>query len=259
MRTPKTEMNEPESIRLNRFLAQLGIGSRRACDDLIAAGKVRVDGKRVKQPGIRVVPGINSVSVDGFKVDRPARTTVLLLHKPPGVVSTVSDPENRPTVLDFCRKYGDRKRLFPVGRLDVNTTGALLITNDGLLCYRLTHPSFEIPKTYLVRVRGGFDDSKLTRLKKMLGCGKNEKHYGRGGKPSVSLVKRLDKITVLRITLTEGRNRQVRRMCEVVGLKVKKLKRTNFGPISVRSLPLGSIRPLTKSELERLYNLTKQE
>jgi 23S rRNA pseudouridine2605 synthase len=252
-------MNDQESVRLNRFLAQLGIGSRRACDDLIAAGKVIVDGKRVKQPGIKVVPGVNTVSVDGFKVDRPAQTTVLLLHKPTGVVSTVSDPENRPTVIDFCRKYGARKRLFPIGRLDVNTTGALLITNDGLLCYRLTHPRFEIPKTYLVRVRGGYNDMKLTRLRKMAGCDKNVKQPGHGGKPAVTLVKQLDKTTVLRITLTEGRNRQVRNMCEAVGLKITKLKRTNFGPISIRSLPLGSIRPLTKSELDRLYNLTKQE
>jgi 23S rRNA pseudouridine2605 synthase len=258
-KTSKTEMNKPEPIRLNRFLAQLGVGSRRSCDDLIAAGKVIVDGKRVKRPGIKVVPGVNSVSVDGFKVERPARPTVLLLHKPTGVVSTVSDPENRPTVIDFCRKYGARKRLFPVGRLDVNTTGALLITNDGLLCYRLTHPSFEISKTYMVRVRGGYNDMKLARLQKMAGCDKNEKHPGRGGKPAVSLVKRLDKVTVLRITITEGRNRQVRNMCEAVGLRIVKLKRTNFGPISIRSLPLGSIRPLTKSELERLHNLTKQE
>jgi pseudouridine synthase len=247
-------MSEPQSIRLNRFLAQLGVGSRRACDDIITAGKVRVDGKRVNQPGMRVTPGVNSVSVDGFKLDRPASPIVLLLHKPTGVVSTVSDPYGRPTVLDLCRKYGVRKRLFPVGRLDVNTTGALLITNDGLLCYRLTHPSFQIPKTYLVRVRGGYSDLKLARLQKMAGTSS-----GRGVKPSVSMVKKLDKNTVLKITLIEGRNRQVRNMCAAVGLKVTKLKRTNFGPISVRSLPLGSVRPLTKKELGRLYDLTKQE
>jgi pseudouridine synthase len=249
-------MSEPQSIRLNRFLAQLGVGSRRACDDFITAGKVRVDGKRVNQPGMRVIPGVNSVTVDGFKLERPASPVVLLLHKPAGVVSTVSDPYNRPTVLDLCRQYGARKRLFPVGRLDVNTTGALLITNDGLLCYRLTHPSFQIPKTYLVRVRGGYSDAKLARLLKMAGTTPGR---GRGAKPSVSLVKRLDKITVLKITLTEGRNRQVRNMCAAVGLKVTKLKRTNFGPISVRSLPLGSVRPLTKKELGRLYDLTSQE
>lgn len=252
-------MNEPQSIRLNRFLAQLGVGSRRACDDFITAGKVRVDGKRVNQPGIRVVPGVNSVTVDGFKLDRPASPLVLLLHKPAGVVSTVSDPYGRPTVLDLCRKYGARKRLFPVGRLDVNTTGALLITNDGLLCYRLTHPSFQIPKTYLVRVRGGYSDAKLGRLQKMAGVTPGDGRDARRAKPSVSLVKRLDKITVLQVTLTEGRNRQVRNMCASVGLKVTKLKRTKFGPISVRTLPLGSVRPLTKRELGRLYDLTEQE
>lgn len=248
-------MTENEFIRLNRFLAQLGVASRRACDELIAAGKVRVDGKRVLTPGTKVQPGINSVSVDGVKLDNPARSLVLLLHKPTGVVSTVSDPQGRPTVIDFCKRYSRRRRLFPVGRLDVNTTGALLVTNDGLLCYRLTHPSFEIPRTYIARVRGGFDDAKLRRLTRMAGA---ERRTGRTGglPPSVNVVKRLDKVTILKITLIEGRNRQVRRMCEVVGLKVVKLKRTDFGPISIRNLPLGSVRPLTTKELDRLYRAT---
>lgn len=253
------KMSEPRSIRLNRFLAQLGVGSRRACDELISAGKVRVDGRRVTEPGMQVVPGVNAVSVDGFKLERPARPTVLLLHKPAGVVSTVTDPYDRPTVLDLCRKYGAGKRLYPVGRLDVNTTGALLITNDGLLCYRLTHPSYQIPKTYLVRVRGGYTDAKLERLRKMARPRRRQDRGAKKASPSVSLVKRLDKTTVLKITLTEGRNRQVRNMCSAVGLKVTKLKRTSFGPISVRGLPLGSVRPLTNKELGRIYDLTSQE
>lgn len=246
-------MTEIESIRLNRFLAQLGVGSRRACDDLIGAGKVRIDGKRVLVPGAKVVPGVNTVEVDGVKLSSPARSLVLLLHKPTGVVSTVSDPQGRPTVIEFCKKYGARKRLFPVGRLDFNTTGALLITNDGLLCYRLTHPRFEIPKTYLVRVRGGFSESKLDSLRRMAGVKKSQPTRGRAG---VELVKRMDKVTILRITLVEGRNRQVRKMCQAVGLNVIKLKRTNFGPISLRNLPLGSVRPLTNKELERLQRIT---
>jgi 23S rRNA pseudouridine2605 synthase len=248
-----TEMSETDSIRLNRFLAQLGVGSRRACDDLIVAGKVRVDGKTVREPGTRVVPARHSVEVNGVKLDRPAKSLVLLLHKPTGVVSTVSDPQGRPTVIDLCKRYGARRRLFPVGRLDVNTTGALLVTNDGLLCYRLTHPRFEIRKTYLVRVRGGFTDSKLERLRRMAGAGKSKRE---GGRADVEVVKRLDKTTILKITLVEGRNRQVRRMCQNVGLNVVKLKRTDFGPISLRSVPLGAVRPLTKKELERLQNIT---
>jgi 23S rRNA pseudouridine2605 synthase len=243
--TPKSEH---ESIRLNRFLAQLGVGSRRACDELIEAGKVRVDGKRVAQPGMRVTPGVHSVSVDGVKLDKPANQVVLLFHKPTGVVSTVSDPQKRPTVIQYCKRYGKRRRLYPVGRLDVNTTGALLVTNDGPLCYRLTHPSFGIPKTYLVHVRGGMDEAKIQRLKKMAGV--NVKSAA-----SVELIKRLDKTSILKVTLVEGRNRQVRRMCDVVGLWVVKLKRTNFGPISLRNLPVGSVRPLTKREVERLNSL----
>jgi 23S rRNA pseudouridine2605 synthase len=245
-----TPRSDPESVRLNRFLAQLGVGSRRACDELIEAGKVRVDGKRVVKPGTRVTPGVHSVAVDGVKLDKPARQLVLLFHKPTGVVSTVSDPQNRPTVIQYCKRYGRRRRLFPIGRLDVNTTGALLVTNDGLLCYRLTHPRFGIPKTYSVNVRGGIDDGKIQRLRRMAGA--NVK----GSAASVELVKRVDRSSVLRVTLVEGRNRQVRRMCDAIGLRVVKLKRTNFGPISLRNLPVGSVRPLTKRELERLASMT---
>jgi 23S rRNA pseudouridine2605 synthase len=247
-------MSSAERIRLNRFLAQLGVGSRRTCDALIAAGKVRVDGRTVAEAGITVIPGQNSITVDGVALDRPAARLVLLLHKPTGVVSTVSDPEGRPTVLDLCRPYGRKRRLFPVGRLDVNTTGALLLTNDGILCYRLTHPKFALPRTYVARVRGEFDQRRLERLRRMSGLsagGRPGRDVGRGG-PSVEVVKQLDKVTVLRITLIEGRNRQVRRMCEAVGLRVGKLKRVAFGPISIRDLPLGAVRPLTESELKNL-------
>jgi 23S rRNA pseudouridine2605 synthase len=227
---------ETESIRLNRFLAQLGVASRRACDDLIKAGKVRVDGKRVVSPATQVVPGRSSVAVDGVKLDKPARTMVLIFHKPTGVVSTVSDPQGRPTVIDFCKRYARRKRLFPVGRLDVNTTGAL-------------------PRTYMVRVRGGFSAAKLESLRRMAGVKKAES----GSRASVELVKRLDKVTILKITLVEGRNRQVRNMCDAVGLHVVKLKRTNFGPLSIRNLPLGSVRPLTPKELDRLSKITSAQ
>jgi 23S rRNA pseudouridine2605 synthase len=242
--------SDSESVRLNWFLAQLGVGSRRSCDRLIEAGRVRVDGKRVAHPGARVRPGTDSVTVDGVRLDKPAKRVVLLLHKPTGVVSTVSDPQDRPTVIQYCKRYARRRRLFPVGRLDVNTTGALLITNDGLLCYRLTHPRFGIPRTYSVRVRGDFDEGKLKRLRKMAGV------RDKGGEASVELVKRLDKISILKVTLVEGRNRQVRKMCEAVRLRVVRLKRTSFGPVSVRNLPLGSVRPLTDRELERLSAMT---
>lgn len=249
-------MSEAEPIRLNRFLAQLGVGSRRYCDDLISAGKVRVGGKRVTSPGTKVVPGEQSINVDGTTLETPGKSVVLLLHKPRGVVSTVSDPQGRPTVLDFCRRFRRHRRLYPIGRLDVNTTGALLMTNDGILCYHLTHPSFQVPKTYLAKVRGGFDELKLERLRRMTDSAPAKGKAARGGdRSSVTLVKKLDKATVLKIALHEGRNRQVRRMCESVGLRVVKLKRVNFGPVSIRNLPVGSIRPLTKKELDRLREI----
>jgi pseudouridine synthase len=154
----------------------------------------------------------------------------------------------RPTVLDLCRGYSRRYRLFPIGRLDVNTTGAILVTNDGLLCYRLTHPRFEVARVYVVRVRGIVDEQKLVRLAR-LAEGRRERGARRR---TVELVKTLGKESILRVTLREGRHRQVRRMCEAAGLRVVKLKRVQFGPVTVRRLPLGAVRPLESKEMVRL-------
>jgi 23S rRNA pseudouridine2605 synthase len=257
-----------DEIRLNHLLAQVGIASRRACDDIIATGHVRVDGRVVREMGTRVVVGVNVVEVDGVVVGKPPKRIVLLMHKPKGIVSTVTDPEGRPTVADLVRRVVRKQRLFPVGRLDINTTGALLMTNDGLLCYKLTHPRFGVPRVYHVRVRGRFDDTTARRLTSLAQEGayahsprvrgrprRGEEAEGRRkrrSKPGVEVVARLPKETVLKITLLEGRNRQVRNMIEAVGLRVTDLKRVSFGPISVRKLPLGAIRSLDRRELERL-------
>lgn len=238
------------AVRLNRFLAQVGVDSRRGCDAIIAAGRVMIDGRRVREPGVRVTPGRERITVDGVVIDRPQRRVVLLMHKPTGVVSTVSDPQGRPTVIDLCKRYARNRRLFPVGRLDINTTGALIITNDGLLCYRLTHPSHEVARTYVVRVRGLWDERKLARLRR-LASGRRAT-----AETAVDVVKQQEKVTVLRITLREGRNRQVRRMCEAVGLRVARLKRVSFGPLSIKGLPVGAVRPLERRELERLDRMT---
>ena len=255
-------MTDADGIRLNHFLAQIGIASRRACDAIIADGRVRVDGRVVREMGTRVVLGVNSVDVDGTPVGKPPRRIVLIMHKPKGIVSTVSDPEGRPTVADLCRRFGRKQRLFPVGRLDVNTTGALLMTNDGLLCYRLTHPRFGVARVYHVRVRGHFEDAQARRLERM--AKEDVAPRGRGGRerggrapmkrarPGVEVLARLPKETVLKVTLLEGRNRQVRQMIEAVGLRVVSLKRVSFGPVSVKKLPVGAIRTLEKRELDRL-------
>jgi 23S rRNA pseudouridine2605 synthase len=248
----KTRDTQP--IRLNRYLAMLGAGSRRACDDLILQGKVEVDGDRVRDPGLRVTPGQHQITVDRVPLERPASPLVLILNKPTGFVSTASDPMGRPTVLDLCKKYARKRRLFPVGRLDFNTTGVLLLTNDGILCYRLTHPRFAIPRTYQARVRGAVDEGRLATMRRLAGGGRRKNGADRPAS-SVDLVKRLGRESVIQITLHEGKNRQVRKMCETVGLRVVKLRRTRFGPLSVRNLPLGAVRPLTPKELARLTRL----
>lgn len=225
----------------------LGVGSRRDCDGVIAAGRVRVDGHAVREPGVRVIAGVSRVDLDGAPLANLPRPVVLLLNKPAGFVSTASDPLGRPTVLDLCKPISSKVRLFPVGRLDVNTTGAILLTNDGALCYRLTHPRFQIARIYMVRVRGQVDEARMRRLARLSGT-----KAGPGGRSPVELVKALGKETILRITLREGRNRQVRRMCEAVGLRVTRLKRVQFGPVTIRKLPVGGVRPLEKKEIERL-------
>jgi 23S rRNA pseudouridine2605 synthase len=252
-----SERTIAEPIRLNRFLAQVGVGSRRACDEIVAAGRVRIDGSLVRTPGVRITPGLTAVTVDGQPLDRPAHPVILLLHKPTGVVSTASDPQGRPTVIDLCRRYARGRRLFPVGRLDVNTTGALLVTNDGLLCYRLTHPRFEVPRTYVARVRGQLTARGLARMRRMAqSAPRGKKRAGHSGGGGVDVVKEMGKVTVLKVTLHEGRNRQVRRLCEAAGLRVVKLKRTSFGAVSIRKLPLGAVRPLERGEVERLRKIT---
>lgn len=257
-RSAPTSQEPADEIRLNHFIAQVGIASRRASDELIGAGRVRVDGRIVKEMGTKIVPGVNVVEVDHVLIGRPPKRIVLLMHKPKGIVSTVTDPEGRPTVADLVRPMARKQRLFPVGRLDVNTTGALLMTNDGLLCYKLTHPRYGVARVYHVRVRGRFDETTQRRLEKMAEEGgthereRGEKKSRRRTRPGVELVAKLPKETILKITLLEGRNRQVRNMIEAVGLRVTALKRVSFGPISVRKLPLGGVRPLDQRELTRL-------
>ena len=249
----KTSDTDP--IRLNRFVAMLGAGARRACDEMITAGRVEVDGRRVTDPATRVVPGVNHVRVDGKSLSSPGQPLVLVLNKPLGVVSTVTDPYGRPTVLELCKKYTRKRRLFPVGRLDVNTTGLILLTNDGMLCYRLTHPRYQIPRTYQVRVRGTMNERKLVELQKLASPKRQSQEKPA---PAVSLVRQMNRETILQVTLREGKNRQVRKMCESVGVRVVKLRRIKFGPLSIRNLPLGAVRPLERKELESLSRVLEQ-
>jgi 23S rRNA pseudouridine2605 synthase len=232
----------PEPVpgeRLQKVLARAGFGSRRVCDDLIAAGRVTVAGE-VAVLGQRVDAATARVEVDGVPVGVAPGLVHWLLHKPAGVVTTASDPEGRRTVLDLVP---DEPRVFPVGRLDYETEGLLLLTNDGALTHRLTHPSFGVDKEYLAEVDHLPTRGDLRRLREGIDL--------EDGLTAPAKVASLDDRT-LRITIHEGRNRQVRRMVEAVGSTVLRLVRTRIGPLTDRSLAPGEWRPLTQEEIRAL-------
>ena len=236
---------DPEGVRLQKVLARAGLGSRRACEELIAEGRVFVDGK-VATLGRRIDAETAKVAVDGVIVGVAEGLVHYLLHKPSGVISTADDPQGRPTVLDLVPA---EPRVFPVGRLDQDTEGLLLITNDGDLTHRLTHPSFGVDKEYLVAVGRPPSREALRRLREGIEL--------EDGMTAPARVSTLDERT-LRIVIHEGRNRQVRRMCEAVGAPVERLVRTRFGPLVDPSLPAGEWRPLTQDEVRALERAAAQ-
>jgi 23S rRNA pseudouridine2605 synthase len=228
-------------MRLAKYLAHAGVASRRAAERLIEQGRVTVDGERVRDPA-RDVDDSMAITFDGAAVSgAPAQHTVYALHKPAGVVSTARDPGGRPTVVDMVPGAG---RLYPVGRLDAPTTGLILLTDDGDLAYRLTHPSFEVPKTYVAVVERPPVGERALRLLR-------EGVELEDGMTAPAKVRRLTSDT-LELTIHEGRKRQVRRMCEEVGHPAKSLRRVAFGPLRLGDLPEGAHRRLTRAEVERL-------
>ena len=228
-----------EGERLQKVLARAGFGSRRACDELIDAGRVTVDGT-VAELGRRVDPSRDHVAVDGVPVSIQEGLVHYLLNKPAGVVTTASDPQGRPTVVELVP---EAPRVFSVGRLDADTEGLLIMTNDGDLAHRLTHPSFGVEKEYVAEVQGAPSRASVRRLRDGV-----ELDDGVTAVARVALVEP----NVLRIVIHEGRNRQVRRMCDAVGHPVVRLVRTRIGPVSDRRLPPGQWRPLTPAELREL-------
>jgi 23S rRNA pseudouridine2605 synthase len=227
-------------MRLAKFLAIAGVASRRAAEQIIWAERVTVNGEPVTDPA-RDVTGADVVLVDGEPVQAAADRVVYVLNKPPGVVSTASDPQGRPTVVSLI---SSEHRLYPVGRLDADTTGLLLLTNDGDLAYRLTHPSFEVPRTYRARVtRPPVRDSTLRALRRGVTL--------EDGPTAPARVRRLA-ADVIELTIHEGRKRQVKRMCEAVGHPVRRLERIAFGPLTLNDLPAGAHRRLTAREVEAL-------
>jgi 23S rRNA pseudouridine2605 synthase len=236
--TTRDSGNRPPE-RLQKILARAGFGSRRASEALIAAGRVRVNGE-VAALGDRADPEIDRIEVDGAVVGIRPGLVHYLLNKPAGVVTTASDPHGRPTVVGLVPA---EPRVFPVGRLDADTEGLLLLTNDGELAHRLTHPSFGVDKEYLADVEGRPTRGALRRLREGV-----ELDDGPTAPAKVSLVG--DRL--LRITIHEGRNRQVRRMCDAVGLPVRRLVRVRIGPIADRRLAPGEWRALEPDEVRAL-------
>jgi 23S rRNA pseudouridine2605 synthase len=225
------------AMRLAKFLATAGVASRRASEQLIRAGRISLDGVTVTDPARDVQPG-DAVAFDGQPVRHAPDRAVYAVHKPAGVVSTADDPQGRPTVVSLVPSA---LRLYPVGRLDIDTTGLILLTNDGELAYRLTHPSFEVPKRYLAVVtRPPVRDAALRALRRGVELD--------DGQTAPARVRRLAPDTI-ELTIHEGRKRQVKRMCEHIGHPVRRLTRVAFGPLELGDLEAGSFQRLSPAEI----------
>ena len=238
------EAGSASGERLQKVLAQAGLGSRRACEVLIEEGRVEVNGE-VAPLGRRVDPEHDRVTVDGVTIPVRPGLVYYLLNKPAKVVTTAQDPEGRPTVVDLVPS---EPRVFPVGRLDWDTEGLLLLTNDGDLAHGLTHPSRGVPKTYLAEVAGVPSRAALRALREGV-----DLDDGRTAPAGARITQTTPTGTALEIVIHEGRNRQVRRMCEAVGHPVRRLVRTRFGPLRDHRLPPGQWRALSPVEIRALY------
>jgi 23S rRNA pseudouridine2605 synthase len=238
---------EDDGIRLQKVLAAAGVGSRRKCEALIAEGRVEVDGRIVTQLGTRIHPETATVRVDGERVNVAPEQVYLALNKPSGVVCTMSDPQGRPCIGDY---FGTgRQRLFHVGRLDTETEGLLLLTNDGELANRLTHPSWGVEKEYLVEVTGVV---RKETVREVLGGVALED--GPVVVDAFRVVQAGEGRSLVEVTLHEGRNRIVRRLLDSVGHPVRRLVRTRVGTVPLGDMRPGAVRPLTRSELAGLFD-----
>ncbi len=250
---PDTDAGGPAGIRLNKLLAAAGVASRRAADDLIAAGRVSIDDKVVRTHGLRVDPERAVVRVDGMRVNLRDDLVHLALNKPRGVLSTMSDERGRPCIADFVNdrfRGGAATRLFHVGRLDADSEGLLLVTNDGELAHRLTHPSYEVPKTYLAEVPAPVARDLGRRLRAGI-----ELDDGPVRVDSFRVVDSAAGRALVEVVLHEGRKHVVRRMLAAADHPVSRLVRTAIGPVQLGSQRAGKVRPLTRPELGALYRL----
>lgn len=233
-------------MRINKYIAQSGFCSRRKADELVANGNVKINGAVMREPGFDVTEE-DKVEVNGTLIGGQEKKVYFLLNKPVGYITTVTDDKERPTVMDLVSDIDER--IFPVGRLDYNTSGMLLMTNDGDFAYRVSHPKHELTKTYRARVAGVLSNEKCARLRKGVDIGGFVTSRAR-----VEIVKGLQRSTVVDISIHEGKNRQVRKMFKAVGNNVQELQRIAIGDIHLGRLKEGYYRKLTREEIEYLKN-----
>jgi 23S rRNA pseudouridine2605 synthase len=241
-------LSEEQGVRLQKVMAAAGVGSRRACEDLIEKGRVSVNGKLVREQGLRVDPDTDVVRVDDMRINTGTNRAYLALNKPHGMVTAMQDPEGRPTVGDLVEQRTDR--VFHVGRLDAETEGLLLLTNDGELSHRLTHPSYEVPKTYLAEVVGPVARDVGRRLRAGV-----DLEDGPAKVDDFRLVSSSGNRVMLELVLHDGRKHIVRRLLDAVGHPVERLVRTSIGPVELGSQRAGKIRVLQPPELAALFKM----
>ncbi|MEE8469145.1 MAG: pseudouridine synthase [Planctomycetota bacterium] len=245
----REEKRDVELVRLNKYLADHGVASRRASDQLIVAGKVTIDGEPITELGTKVDPALQKVEVDGF-ILRPEGSArrYYLLNKPSGVVCTNERRETRPRAIDLITDR-DAGRIYTVGRLDEESTGLILLTNDGEFALHVAHPRYGVPKTYRVKLQGRITDEAVQKVRQGIYLSE-----GRTGGARILVKRRTPKVSTLAVTLREGRNREVRRIFARVGYKVLGLERTDIGPLNSRGLGSGKWRALSREEVESLLH-----
>lgn len=238
---------EEKEIRLQKYLAECGIASRRKAEEYIQEGKVQVNGKDVTELGVKINPEKDIVYFNNKKIAKQNENIYILLNKPIGYVTTTKDQFNRETVLDLIK--GINKRIVPVGRLDMYTSGALILTNDGDFTYKVTHPSHEITKTYVATLRGIITNEEIEKLRNGVEI---EDYLTRPAKVKILKTDTEKNISRIEITIHEGKNRQVRKMCEAIGRNVMALHRSKIGNIGVKDLKIGEWRYLNQTEIENI-------
>ena len=239
-----------EIVRLQKYIAMCGVASRRKAEELIEEGRVSVNGSKVTEQGVKIEIGADKVSVDGKPIKSKNKNYYIMLNKPVGYVSTANDQFDRPTVVDLVKKDLADVRIFPVGRLDYETEGLLLLTNDGDFTYKVTHPKFHMEKTYIATVKGGMTISGMNKLRNGVYIDDNFKT----SPAKAEILDACDGHTFVKITIHEGKNRQVRKMFEAIGNTVVGLQRTSIGTVELGNLPLGRWRHLTSHEVNYLMN-----